>query len=485
MEQPSSTASSLDVQLLIDGAWRSGGDRASLPIVNPATARPVGRVALATRADLHDAVDAAVRGFAQWRDTPPFDRARILRRAADLLRQRAAAIGSTLTLEQGKPLAQAVHEVSGSADSIDWFAEEGKRAFGQVIPGRTAHANVLTRLEPIGPVAAFTPWNFPVSQAVKKLAAALAAGCSVLLKGPEDTPAACAEMVRAFVDAGVPRGALGLLYGDPAEISNFLIPHPAIRGVSFTGSVPVGKLLAALAGAHMKPVTMELGGHAPVIICDDADLELAATSLLRMKFMNAGQVCLAPTRFLVARPVYRQFVDRFATLARSLRVADGHADGTDMGPLASERRLQAVEGLVADAIDAGAHLACGGTRLDGPGYFYAPTVLADVPLAARAMNEEPFGPIALMRCFDDLEEAITEANRLPYGLAAYVFTHSLRNEAVLTERLEAGMIAVNRIFSSTVEAPFGGVKDSGYGTEGGTRAIFNFLSEKMISRFVG
>ncbi len=476
---------SLDVQLLIDGVWRPGADRVALPITNPATARQIGQVACAADADLHEAVTAAARGFAEWRAIPAFDRSRVLRRAAQLLRERSAAIGSILTLEQGKPLAQAIHEVSGSADSIDWFAEEGKRAFGQVIPGRKAHTNVLTRLEPVGPVAAFTPWNFPVSQSVKKLAAALAAGCSVVLKGSEDTPASCAEMMRSFVDAGVPRGALGLLYGNPAAISNFLVPHPIIRAVSFTGSVPVGKLLAAQAGAHMKRLTMELGGHAPVIICEDADLEMAAASLLRMKFMNAGQVCLAPTRFLVARSVYLQFVELFTRLTQALRVGDGHADGTEMGPLISQRRLQAVAALVNDAVGRGARLACGGVRMEGPGFFYAPTILADVPLNARAMNEEPFGPLALMRPFDDLEEALLEANRLPYGLAAYVFTRSIRNEALLTENLEAGMIAVNQIFPSMIEAPFGGVKESGYGTEGGTRAIFNFLNEKMISRYVG
>jgi succinate-semialdehyde dehydrogenase/glutarate-semialdehyde dehydrogenase len=485
MEHRARTPSPLDVRLLIDGVWRPGAGGATLPIVNPATAEPIGLVALAAASDLRDAVGAAARGFVEWRGVSPFDRARILRRAADLLRQRADVIGATLTSEQGKPLAQAIHEVSRSADTIDWFAEEGKRCFGQMIPGRTADTNVLTRLEPIGPAAAFSPWNFPVSQSVKKLAAGLAAGCSVLLKGPEEAPAACAELIRAFADAGVPAGAVGLLYGNPSAISNYLISHPVIRKVSFTGSVGVGKTLAALAGTHMKRVTMELGGHAPVIICDDADLELATISLARMKFMNAGQVCLAPTRFLIARAVYSEFVKRFAALAQSLRVGDGHAKDTNMGPLVSQRRLKVIESLVSDAVSAGADLVCGGKRIDGPGYFYAPTVLGEVPVTARAMNEEPFGPIALMRSFDDLADAITEANRLPYGLAAYVFTRSIRNEALITEGVEAGMIALNSIFSSTVEAPFGGIKDSGYGTEGGTRAIFNFLSEKMVTRFFG
>jgi succinate-semialdehyde dehydrogenase/glutarate-semialdehyde dehydrogenase len=390
-----------------------------------------------------------------------------------------------MTAEQGKPLAQAAAEVAGAADSIEWFSEEGKRCFGQMIPGRAAGTNVVTRLEPVGPVAAFTPWNFPVSQAVKKLAAGLAAGCSVILKGPEETPASCAELVRVFVDAGLPAGALGLVYGEPAMISNYLIPHPVIRKVTFTGSVVIGKLLAGLAGKHMKRVTMELGGHAPVVVCADADIDAAADTLARFKFLNAGQVCLSPTRFLIHRGVYAPFVERFKQVTRSLKVGDGRLDDTYMGPLASARRLKAMSEFVADAVGCGARLVYGGGRVGERGYFFAPTVLAGVPSVARVMNEEPFGPIALVNPFSTLEEAIQEANRLPYGLASFVFTSSLKNEAILTERLEAGMVAVNKVFQSTVEAPFGGVKDSGYGTEGGTRAIFNFLNEKMVTRFVG
>jgi succinate-semialdehyde dehydrogenase / glutarate-semialdehyde dehydrogenase len=409
----------------------------------------------------------------------------VLRQAAALLRARGEAIAAMLTAEQGKPLAQARHEVFGSAETIEWFAEEGKRCFGQVIPGRTGPTQVLTRLEPVGVVAGFTPWNFPVSQSVKKLAAALAAGCSIVLKGPEETPTACAELVRCFADAGVPPGAVGLLYGDPPQISAYLIAHPAVRHVTLTGSVAVGKTVAALAGQHMKSLTLELGGHAPAIVCADADLELAVTELARMKFMNAGQVCLAPTRFLIARPVYRDFIDRFVRLARQLRVEAGTVPHVDMGPLANARRPQVMQALVDDAVGLGAALECGGTRLDRRGYFYAPTVLSGVPVQARAMNEEPFGPIALFRPFDSLDEAVGEANRLPYGLASYLFTRSIANEAAVSERIEAGMVAVNRVFSSNIEAPFGGVKDSGYGTEGGTFAIRNFLREKMVARFVG
>lgn len=475
----------MDVLLFIDGVWRPGSGGRTRAVVNPATGETAGRVALASEADLHEAVAASARGFAGWRAVAPFDRARILRQAATNLRERAEDIAPMLTREEGKPLAQARSEILGSADTIEWFAEEGRRCFGQVIPGRTSGVHVMTRLEPVGPVAAFTPWNFPVSQSVKKVAAALAAGCSIILKAAEETPCACAEMVRAFVDAGLPAGALTLVFGEPERVSSFLIGHPTIRKVTFTGSVAVGKSLAALAGSHMKRITMELGGHAPVIVFEDADLSLASAELARMKFMNAGQVCLAPTRFLIARPVYVEFIERFRRITDALRVDSGLSAEVDMGPLAHERRVHAIEEFVADACRAGAKIACGGHRLDRPGSFYAPTVLYDVPTGARAMHEEPFGPLALLRPFDDVEEAIDEANRLPYGLAAYVFTRSLANEATVTERLEAGMVAVNRIFSSAIEAPFGGVKDSGYGTEGGTQALRNFLNEKMITRYVG
>lgn len=475
----------IDAHLLIGGAWAEGAHGRSMPVVDPSTGEAAGRVAVAEASDLERAVEAAVRGFAAWRGVAPFDRARVLAKAAGLLRERAGAMAQLLTTEQGKPLAQARHEILGAADVIDWFAEEGKRCFGQVIPGRTGSTQVLTRLEPVGIVAGFTPWNFPVSQSVKKLAAALAAGCSIILKGPEEAPGACAELVRCFVEAGLPPGAIGLLFGHPSQISGYLVPHPAIRHVTLTGSVAVGKTVAALAGQHMKPLTLELGGHAPAIVCADADLELAARELAKMKFLNAGQVCLAPTRFLVARPVYREFLERFRALTQCLKVDAGHVPNVDMGPLANARRPAVIQALVENAVKLGAVVECGGKPLQRPGFFYAPTVLSEVPPTARAMNEEPFGPLALFRPFDTLEEALAEANRLPYGLASYVFTRSIANEAAAVEGLEAGMVAVNRIFSSNIEAPFGGVKDSGYGTEGGTFAIRNFLNEKMVARFVG
>jgi succinate-semialdehyde dehydrogenase / glutarate-semialdehyde dehydrogenase len=471
-----------EVLLYIDGLWRPGAERQTLAVFNPATEVQIGTAAKASRVDLDQALGSAAEGFATWRAVPPFERARILRRASDLLRERAKDIAALMTAEQGKPLTHAQGEILSAADTIDWFAEEGKRCFGQVIPGRTADMQVSTRLEPVGPVAAFTPWNFPVSQATRKVATALAAGCSIILKGPEETPASCAELVRAFVDAGLPVGVLTLIFGDPAEISRYLIPHPTIRKVSFTGSVAVGKQLAALAGQHMKRTTMELGGHAPVIVCEDADLESAAAALAKFKFFNAGQVCLSPTRFLVAEPIYDAFLDRFAEETRKIKVGDGFDADTYMGPVANARRIGAMECLTADALDKGGRLILGGRRVGTRGHFYSPTIVADVSTNARAMNEEPFGPLALVAPFATLQDALTEANRLPYGLASFAYTGSLKSEALISERIEAGMLAINRVFQSLPEAPFGGVKDSGYGTEGGTQAIRNFLNEKMVAR---
>ena len=471
-----------DVLLCINGEWIPGGERTYRDVVSPATGAVIGKVAKAGADDLAAVIAGAEAGLRAWSSKSPMERAAIMRRAGDLLRERANDIAAVMTLEQGKPVAQALAETLGSADSIDWYAEQGKTCFGQFIPGRSAGTHVVTRREPVGIVAAFSPWNFPVSQAVRKLAAALGAGCSIVLKGPEEAPASCAALVRAFVDAGVPAGAVSLVYGEPSQISDYLIAHPSVRAVSFTGSVPVGKHLASLAGRHMKRCVMELGGHAPVIVCADADLDAAAAALAAMKFANAGQICIAPSRFLIERAVYEPFLERFAGIAKSLKVGDGAVTDSKMGPLATGRRLAAMQEFVDDALECGARLLCGGSRIGDAGFFFSPTVLADVPVRARIMNEEPFGPIAAFSPFDTLHEAITEANRLPFGLAAYAFTSSIRNEGIITDRIEAGMLAVNRVFQSSFEAPFGGVKDSGYGTEGGTEAILNFLNTKMVTR---
>jgi succinate-semialdehyde dehydrogenase/glutarate-semialdehyde dehydrogenase len=334
--------------------------------------------------------------------------------------------------------------------------------------------------DPVGPVAAFTPWNFPINQIVRKIGAGLAAGCSMLVKAPEETPAAPAALIKAFADAGIPPGVLQLVYGSPAEISNYLIPHPVIRKVTFTGSIPVGKQLAALAGQHMKRVTMELGGHAPVVVCEDADIALAVKAAGAAKFRNAGQVCISPTRFLVHKSIANDFAQALAEHAKGLKVGDGLAEGTQMGPLANARRIDAMTAFTEDAVKKGAKLLTGGQRIGNAGNFWQPTILADVPKDAKIFNDEPFGPVAAIRPFDTLEEAIIEANRLPYGLAGYAFTKSLKNADLLARRLEVGMLWMNMPALPSAEMPFGGVKDSGYGSEGGPEALEAYLNSRAV-----
>lgn len=470
-----------NVLLFIGGEWRAAASGRTLPVVNPATAAPLGTVAHAGQADLDAALESAQTGFSRWRRVCALERARVLHATATLLRERVEPIARSITLEQGKPLAEARIEVRTSADIVDWFAEEGRRAYGRVIPARNAAVLQRVDKEPVGPVAAFTPWNFPLAQAARKVAAAVAAGCSIVLKGPEEAPAAGAALMSALHDAGTPAGVANLVFGTPAEISEYLLPHPIIRKVSFTGSAAVGKRLAALAGASMKRATMELGGHAPVIVLDDADIERSAKILAAGKFRNAGQVCVSPTRFLVHDRVHDLFVSQFLEHVRQIRVGDGLESGVTMGPLANPRRLAAMQELVADAREQGARLLAGGERCDARGNFFAPTVLTDVPLAARAMSEEPFGPLALFSRFTDLDAAIAEANRLPYGLAAYVYTGSIARAAHAAQAIESGMVSVNHQGLGLIETPFGGVKDSGYGSEGGTEAMEAYLVTKFVT----
>jgi len=470
-----------DVELHIDGKWQPACSGRTMPVVNPATEAVLGALAHAGIADLDAALAAAERGFCTWREVSVFERSKLMRRAAVLLRERSEEIATLMTLEQGKPIAEARGETNAAADIIDWFAEEARRAYGRVIPSRASGVSQMLVKEPVGPVAAFTPWNFPLNQAVRKISAALAAGCSVILKGPEETPASPAALVRAFVDAGLPDGVLNLVYGDPAEISGYLIPHPVIRKISFTGSTAVGKQLAALAGLHMKRVTMELGGHAPVIVLADADMDRAVQSMAAAKFRNAGQICVAPTRFLIEEPVYDRFVEAFASVARGLKVGDGMAEGVTMGALANPRRLQAMGDLVQDAVAKGAELVTGGRRIGNIGNFFEPTVLSRVPGDAEAMNAEPFGPMALMVPVGGIDEAVAEANRLPYGLAAYGFTRSAAMAAKMSSDIASGMVSINHYGLALPEVPFGGINDSGFGTEGGADALQAYLNDKFVT----
>ncbi|ARQ10214.1 succinate-semialdehyde dehydrogenase (NADP(+)) protein [Rhizobium etli] len=469
-----------NTQLYINGRWREGSNE-DLSIVNPASGDVIGRVSNAGVADLDEALSAAAAGFEQWRRISAFERAKLMHAAAEILRQRNAAIARIMTLEQGKPLAESKAEATAAADIIDWFAEEGRRAYGRLIPPRAANVRQMVIKEPVGPVAAFSPWNFPLNQAVRKVSAAVAAGCSIILKGPEETPASCAELVRAFAEAGLPAGVLNLVFGMPPDISNHLIPHPVIRKISFTGSTVVGKQLASLAGAHMKRVTMELGGHAPAIVFDDADIDLAVRLLAAAKFRNAGQVCVAPTRFLIQEPIFDKFLDGLVKAAEAIKVGDGLSDGVTMGPLANARRVGAMEVLTADAVMHGAKIATGGKRIANLGNFFQPTVLTDVPQHARVLSEEPFGPLAIVSAFSDYNSAIAEANRLPYGLAAYAYTTSAKTSAALARDIESGMLSVNHHGLALPELPFGGIKDSGYGSEGGSEAMESYLNTKLVT----
>lgn len=470
-----------EVHLFINGVWTASLAGATLPVLNPATGEIIGNVSHAETSDLDLALSAADKGFHAWRRTSAFERSRIMRRAADLVRVRIDAIARIMTTEQGKPLAEARGEILLAADLIDWFAEESRRTYGRVIPARAEGIYQMVVKEPVGPVAAFSPWNFPINQAVRKISAALAAGCSIILKGPEETPRSVAELVRAFADAGVTPGAVNLVFGVPAVISEYLIPHPVIRKISFTGSTAVGKHIAALAGLSMKRVTMELGGHAPAIIFDDADLEVAAKILANGKYRNAGQVCVAPTRFLVQKKVYDSFVDKFIAASRNVKVGNGLEPGTTMGPLANGRRVAAMQALISDALEKGAEIQTGGDRLGDRGFFWEPTVLTHAATDSQIMNQEPFGPVAVMVPFNDFDDAVDEANRLPYGLAAYAYTKSVRTANLIGGAVESGMVSINHYGLALPEVPFGGVKDSGYGSEGGSEAIEAYLNSKFIT----
>ena len=471
-----------DTQLYIDGAWCAAASGRTHPVVNPATGDVIGKFAWAERADLDRALAAADKGFQTWKKVSAYERSKIMRKAADLLRERLQSIAETMTQEQGKTVSEAKAEILNGADTIDWFAEEGRRSYGRVIPARGEGIYQLVVKEPVGPVAAFTPWNFPINQIVSKLSAALAAGCSIIVKAPEETPGSPAELIRAFADAGVPAGAVGLVYGDPAEISSYLIPHPIIRKISFTGSTVVGKQLAALAGLHMKRVTMELGGHAPVIVFDDADAAVAAKAMAASKFRNAGQVCISPTRFLVQEGIYDSFVDQFVANAKALKVGNGLDKESRMGALANPRRSKAMEVNLEDAGRHGGKLRTGGHAIGDKGNFWEPTVVTELADDAKAMNEEPFGPLAIINPFKTFDDAVKEANRLPFGLAAYAWTKSAKTANAIAASVETGMISINHVGLGIPETPFGGVKDSGYGSEGGSEAIESYLNPKFITQ---
>lgn len=466
-------------RMLIAGEWTNGSGGSS-PIVDPSTEQVIGQLPHATIADLDRALASAQRGFELWRNMPAGERCDIVLKGCAILRERAAAVAREISIEQGKPVEEARLEVLRAAAIVEWDVNEGRRAYGTIVPSQPGL--MLTGLRmPIGPVAAFTPWNFPISSPARKIGAALGAGCSMIVKASEETPRGCQALIEALLDGGLPPEVLNLVYGDPAMISSYLIKSPIIRAVTFTGSVPVGKLLARLAADEMKPAVMELGGHSPVIVCDDSDVEAVARQGVAAKFRNAGQICTCPTRFIIQDGVYDRFVNAFVDEARKIVVGNGQAAGTMMGPLANGRRLDALTRITADAVSKGATLALGGERIGNRGYFFSPTVLTDVPDHADVVTSEPFGPIAPMIRFAELDDAIRIANRLPYGLCSYAFTNSQKRAYDLTHQVESGIMSINHFVTSQPETPFGGVKESGYGREGGYETLDAFMITKFIS----
>ncbi|MGB3070763.1 MAG: NAD-dependent succinate-semialdehyde dehydrogenase [Ottowia sp.] len=464
----------------INGQWRDGGAGTAGTVTNPATDEVLAEVPRASRQDLDDALAAAGSAFTGWSITSAHERGAVLRRAAQLLRERAPAIALRMTLEQGKTLGESRMEVELSAETFEWYAAEGLRANGRVMPSRVRGGRQMVLPQPLGPVAAFTPWNFPALLPARKIAPALAAGCTMVMKPAEETPSSALALAEALTDAGLPAGVLNMVLGVPQEISEHLIASPIIRKITFTGSTAVGRVLARLAAEAPKPCTLELGGHAPVLIFDDADLDRTVATCVLGKTRNSGQVCTSPTRFLVQRGIHDRFISALGKAFDALVVGDGTHASSQMGSLANRRRLAAMEELVADAAGAGARVVAGGKRSAERGNFYRPTLVAEVPASARAMNVEPFGPLALASAFDTLEEGLARANQTPYGLAAYAFTRSAETAVAVSEGLHAGGIGINSFAVSHVEAPFGGLKDSGYGHEGGPEGLEAYMHQKYV-----
>lgn len=469
------------VTLFIGGSWRPASDGRTVDIFNPATEERIGLLSMASPADMELALVAAREGFKVWREVPVTQRTRLIMRVAQLLRERVEELSQDLTLEQGKPLAQAKWEILATADYFDDLAISANQIVGRAVPGAPGGASRTVAYEPIGPVFAVSPWNLPAMMPGRKIANSIAAGCSIIVKPAKETPITAYAIARCCEDAGIPPGVVNVVSGDSSAVSSAMIISEVIRKVSFTGSTVVGKDLARLAGAHMKKVTMELGGHAPVIIYDDVDLASVVDMTVMGRYSNAGQSCIAPTRFFVHERIYADFVDRFSERARALRVGNGLDPQVQMGPLASARRVTVMEALVRDAVAKGAALTAGGNRLDGKGYFFSPTVLANVSPDAAIMSEEPFGPVTPIVSFGDTSVVADRANDTPYGLAAYVFTTDLERASRVVSRIQAGMIGVNSMSVAHASIPFGGVKESGFGREGTIDGLLESMVTKSIS----
>jgi len=468
-----------DLRLFIDGEWLGVGNRRIHQVINPANGATLGELPLVDAADLDRALQAADRGYRLWKRSTADERARVLKGAAQLIRQRVEHIARVATMEEGKTLAETRIEAMVTANLFEFYGEECRRTYGRVLVRPTGTRSLVVK-EPVGPVAAFAPWNFPIGNPGRKLGAPIAAGCSVILKPAEEAPASAIEIIRALVDAGLPAGVAQLVFGVPDEVSRHLLASPIIRKLSFTGSTAVGKHLLTLAAATVKRTTMELGGHAPVIVFDDADLGRTVEMLASAKFRNAGQVCVSPTRFYIQEGIYDRFVAAFTERVRKVNVGDGLLDSSHMGPMANPRRPAAIEKLIGDAVACGAKVHVGGERHGKEGLFWQPTVISNVPLTARVMNEEPFGPVAVLAPFATFDDAVEQANRLPYGLAAYAFTESAKRALLIGDAIEAGMVGINAVTMAAADSPFGGVKESGHGSEDGPEGLQACLVTKAI-----
>ncbi len=472
------------LELLINGKFRQGSDGKTEPVLNPATEDVLGQLPHASPADLDEALAASEAGFQIWKGMTALARQAIMEKAARILEDRTDAIAETLSLEMGKPVGEAKMEMGFTIDVLRWYGEEGKRAYGRLVPSRIPGMRCMVTSEPVGPVAAFVAWNFPGVNVMRKVGGALGAGCSIIIKASEETPGTAVAIARAFQDAGLPDGVLNLVFGVPSDVSEHLLASPIPKKLSFTGSVPVGKHLQKLAADTLKRCTMELGGHSPVLIFEDADIEKTAQAAAGGKFRNAGQVCVSPTRFYVQKNKIDQFADAFVAAAKNVKVGNGMEDGVAMGPLVGERRLAVMQDFVDDAVKHGAELMTGGARRGNQGWFYEPTVLKNVPDDAMIMNEEPFGPIAPIAAFSDLDDALAKANKLDFGLAAYAFTHDPKRIAALEAGIDAGLVGINSFMISTPETPFGGVNESGYGSEGGIEGLDAYLRTKFVTETV-
>ncbi|MEO0062707.1 MAG: Alpha-ketoglutaric semialdehyde dehydrogenase [Pseudomonadota bacterium] len=465
--------------MMIDGERVSGGGRRTFDVVNPVTGEAIGALPLADPADLDRALEVAQRGFKIWRKSTPQERAAVLQGAARLMLERADDMARIATMEEGKPFPEAKMELMMNVGLFNFYAGEVFRIYGRELVRADGFRSTV-RHEPVGPVAAFAPWNFPLGNPGRKLGAPIAAGCSVILKAAEETPASALGVLQCLLDAGLPKEVAQAVFGVPDEVSRHLLGSPVIRKLSFTGSTVIGKHLAKLAADNMLRTTMELGGHGPVLVFNDVDVDRVLDTAVPGKYRNAGQVCVSPTRFIVQEGVFERFRDGFAERFNAVKVGNGLDDGIQMGPMANPRRPEAIERLVANAVSKGAKLNAGGERIGNQGFFYKPSVLSEIPLDADVMNEEPFGPVALINPFATEDEMIAEANRLPYGLAAYAWTEDYRRQRRLAAQLEAGMVGINSHMIGGADAPFGGVKWSGHGSEDGPEGVLACMVLKSV-----